>query len=163
MDKTDLSEKPTRAQVLRAADVIPPFDRDDSQAANGEQSGPSGPDTAGMSGKGRHGRGVKSTREAADRAEEPLGATEIPAYDLAENILAEQRRVATRRRRGPGKTADEPAASLVAPSFTTRPKTFASELSSRDLVELRQVVAEIVARDIERLCRRPSRPPYTYP
>lgn len=161
MDKTDLGEKPTRARVLRAADVIPPFDKDESQADPGEQPGPvsSVPDTTGMSVKGRHGRGVKSTGEAAARMEGPLGAMEIPAYDLAENILAEQRRAATRRRRGPGKTGGEP----VAPSFTTRPKTFVGELSSRDLLELQQVVAEIVARDIERLCRRPSRQSYAYP
>jgi len=74
---------------------------------------------------------------------------EIPSYDLAENILAEQRRAAGRRRRGPGRVEDEPVA--VAPVGATH----ASPV--QDLPELQRVVAEIVARDIERLCRGPDR------
>jgi len=166
VDKTNHTEGPERARVLRAADVIPPFGKDGSQPGDGEQPGPapSGPDAAGMSAKGRHARGVKSTREAATQAgRASLDHKEIPTYDLAENILAEQRRVAARRRRRPGKAEDEPVAPLVASSVTTGPQTFISEASSRDPLELQQVVAEIVARDIERLCRRPSGQPYAYP
>jgi hypothetical protein len=83
----------------------------------------------------------------------PTGSDEVPAYDLAENILAEQRRAAGRRRRGPGRTEPEPAAALKRPAV----KVPASDLASQGLLELQRIVAEIVASDIERLCRRPDR------
>ena len=100
-----------RGRVLRATDVIPPFNQN---------------------------------------AQPPQDGAEIPSYDLAENILAEQRRAAGRRRRGPGRVEPEPAG--LAPVGATH----ASPV--QDLSELQHVVAEIVARDIERLCRRPERP-----
>jgi hypothetical protein len=166
VDKTDLSEKPARARVLRAADVIPPFDKNGSQPGQGEppEPMPAGADAAAGGANGRRAYGDKSTRGGVGRAERPpFDEAEIPTYDLAENILTEQRQVAARRRRRPGKTEDVPVASFVAPSIATGSKTFVSEPSSRDLLELQHVVAEIVARDIERLCRRPSRQPYAYP
>jgi hypothetical protein len=89
-------------------------------------------------------------------AAKPLlaGGVEIPAYDLAENILAEQRRAAGSRRRGPGRTAEEP----VALPERSGMKVSAPDWASQDLLELQRIVAEIVARDIKRLCRRPDRP-----
>jgi hypothetical protein len=91
----------------------------------------------------------------------PEDGLEIPSYDLAENILAEQRQAAGRRRRGPGegggtKTDDrrqttEGGAVLRSLSSVLR------DPAAQDLLELQRVVAEIVARDIERLCRRPER------
>ena len=126
MDEMDHDSKPKRGKgtpnaefrvgdpkVLRAMDVIPPFD--------------------------------KSARPRED-------GMEIPSYDLAENILAEQRRAAGRRRRGPGRVEDEPAAPAPVGA-----KNLSPLLASQDLLELQRVVAEIVARDIERLCRRPDR------
>jgi hypothetical protein len=78
---------------------------------------------------------------------------EIPSYDLAENILAEQRRAAGRRRRGPGEgggqKTEDGGQSRRPFSVVRRPE--------EDLLELQRVVAEIVARDIERLCRKPDR------
>jgi len=145
VDEMDQSGKPQRGRVLRATDVIPPFDKD---------------------------------------AQPPEGGVEIPSYDLAENILAEQRRAAGRRRRGPGRVGAEPAGPAFAGA--TGPQThtsalgrgsptqnFALEAQSpthaspvqgptqvlpvQDLLALQRVVAEIVARDVERLCRRPDR------
>ena len=131
------SEGSRRGQPLRAMDVIPPFDKN---------------------------------------AQSPEDGVEVPSYDLAENILAEQRRAAGRRRRGPGRVGAEPAA--PAPAGATGPQVhdaafgtssptqnFALGAPRRassvpDMLELRRVVAEIVARDIERLCRRPDRPAY---
>jgi hypothetical protein len=84
----------------------------------------------------------------------PRDGAGIPIYDLAENILAEQRRAAGRRRRGPGRAEEEPAAS----SANTGVSVAAPAWASGDLAELQRLVAEIVAHDIERLCRRPERP-----
>jgi len=95
-------------------------------------------------------------------AQPPEDGVEVPSYDLAENILAEQRRAAGRRRRGPGQVAFEPVGPI--PVGATGPQTQTSAFGSpthalpvQDLLELQHVVAEIVARDIERLCRRPDR------
>jgi hypothetical protein len=116
VDEMDRTDRPQRGRVLRATDVIPPFDKD---------------------------------------ARPPEDGVEVPSYDLAQNILAEQRRAAGRRRRGPGRSEQE----LVAPGHigAKNLSPLSSGLASQDLLELQRVVAEIVARDIERLCRRPDR------
>ena len=98
--------------------------------------------------------GVGSTGSAGSDAELPaVESLEIPKYDLAENILAEQRRVAARRRRAPSLIEHEPPASPE----QNGPKAAVPELPSEDLPELQRIVAEIVAKDIERLCKRPNR------
>ncbi|MCL5282036.1 MAG: hypothetical protein M1376_19260 [Planctomycetes bacterium] len=90
-------------------------------------------------------------------AQPPEDGLEIPSYDLAENILAEQRQAAGRRRRGPGQTGADPCACSAA---VVQPRGVApADPVSQDLRDLQRVVAEIVARDIERLCRRPDRLP----
>ncbi len=104
------------------------------------------------------GNHAESTGVSGPDAKPSLAAdAEIPKYDLAENILAEQRRVAARRRRAPTQAQDEPPGppelSGLKPSF--------SELPSEDLPELQRIVAEIVARDIDRLCRSPDKWPHT--
>jgi hypothetical protein len=143
VDETSHSGKRRRTRVLRATDVIPPFGNrtppSDNAAADAEQP-----------------QALPSKAEDGGRAGEPLpaGDGEIPAYDLAENILAEQRRAAGRRRRGPGQAEDEP---VVLPE-RREVRASAPDLASQDLLELQRIVAEIVARDIERLCRRPDRP-----
>lgn len=88
---------------------------------------------------------------------------EIPSYDLAENILAEQRQAAGQRRRGPGasggtKTDDRRPTTEGGAVLRSLSSVF-RDPAAPDLPELQRVVAEIVARDIERLCRRPDRSP----
>jgi len=91
-------------------------------------------------------------------AQPPEDGVEIPSYDLAENILAEQRRAAGQRRRGPGRAEAELIVSARAGARDLSP--LPSGPAAQDLLELQRVVAEIVARDIERLCRRPDRSSY---
>ncbi len=75
---------------------------------------------------------------------------EIPKFDLAEEIMAEQRKVTSIRRKGPvretevkkSEQSSKPAAGMV------RMKAILPELSGHD-----QVIKEIVARDIERFYR----------
>lgn len=123
---------PKRVKALRAADVMPPFDK----IAGEEQPTVRPPDVA------------------------ALIAREIPKYDLAENILAEQRRVAAGRRRSPGRTVL--MQTTVSSSLSSAPAwevgRAPQEAMSEELAELQRIVTEIVARDIERLCRRPVRP-----
>jgi len=131
-----------RTRVLRATDVIPPFGKSTPSSNNGEGSVEQPQVLFSKVGNGGMAAG-------------PLPASdgEIPAYNLAENILAEQRRAAGRRRRGPSRTEEEPAASLERPGM----KVSVPDLASQGLLELQRIVAEIVARDIERLCRKPDR------
>ena len=119
-----------RTNALRATDVIPPFGKSAPPSDNGEAD-------------------AEQARALSSKA----GDGAIPAYDLAENILAEQRRAAGRRRRGPVRVPEEPAVLPEKPAM----RVLATDLASQNLLELQRIVAEIVAKDIERLCRRPDR------
>lgn len=142
MDEVNHNSKPKRTRILRAADVIPPFGKSTLPADNKEAD-------------------VEQPQVMSSQMDDggvtagplPTGEGEVPAYDLAENILAAQRRAAGRRRRGPSRTEPEPAAVLKRPAA----KVSTSDWASQGLLELQRIVAEIVASDIERLCRRPDR------
>ena len=71
--------------------------------------------------------------------------SDIPTFDLAEQIMAEHRKMTSVRRKGPGKLAKPPK------------KKHPAESIVRNIVPVpvfgpEQIVAEIVARDIENLC-----------
>ena len=71
---------------------------------------------------------------------------EIPKFDLAEQIMAEQRKNASVRRKGPARKVQPPKQSRkvepISHTIRLQPVSLGQE----------QVIAEIVARDIERLC-----------
>ena len=156
VDEVEQKKKGTRGRVMRAADVMPPF-RQRVPAPN-EGDAPSRPPGCAVAKQGGNGDEAKAPAvEDANSAgnglptstEAPAMFVEIPKFDLAENILAEQRRTAARRRRAPGKGDGE---SLVS-ADQTGPRLPDPEPSTHDLFELQQIVAQIVARDIERLCK----------
>ena len=150
VDEKENSTKPKRTRVLRATDVIPPFDKLPDGADGIDREGPGFP--AGPSSDSNTRGESDLTAGGTPDAGPPLVAdAKIPKYDLAENILAEQRRVAARRRRSPSQ------AQPVAVSQSNGAGPSLAELPSDDLPELQRIVAEIVARDIDRLCRRPTR------
>jgi hypothetical protein len=159
MDETNLNARRKRTRVLRATDVMPPFDKGvepagDSDAPAQRQERASAEPAAYGAGVGdRQAVAAGAAHDTPAGAGSPAALAEIPSYDLAANILAEQRRVAARRRRAPTQV-DEPAVASPAASGT---RVSVVEFPPQNLVELQQIVAEIVARDIERLCR-PSRP-----
>ena len=140
--------------VLRGADVIPPFDsmvrrssdyggdieqRVSLRSATGDADGRSGTERAGR---------AASTGDLVGEAGPPSGGrVDVPQFDLAENILAEQRRLNARRRKGPGRSEEE----KTKPADVDRPMGPAAWPA--DVQELHHVVADIVARDIERLCK----------
>jgi len=80
-------------------------------------------------------------------ATNPSGKTEIPKFDLAEEIMAEHRKVTAIKRKSPGqktepqvqKSAGETAGHTILPG----------QMSSMQM----QIISEIVARDIEKLCK----------
>jgi hypothetical protein len=71
---------------------------------------------------------------------------EIPKFDLAEQILAEQRKLSTVKRRGPGKRVKGSAPQKVEPAICAIEQPLISS-------EQEEIIAEIVARDIENLLK----------
>ncbi len=71
----------------------------------------------------------------------------IPKFDLAEQIMAEQRKnVSVRRKkpaRGPRPVRRKPEPELIGRTIGLQPVSLGQD----------QIVADIVAKDIERLCR----------
>jgi len=160
VEQVDGNRRSKPARVLRARDVIPPFGGDVPKSRESDERKeettlpPARVEEFGQ--KNRHIQEPEDGRREADRAGSPsCGTVEIPAYDLAENILAEHRRAAARRRKAPGQTQ----AALTPPLVTAGARVHTAALSSMDLLELQRVVAQIVARDIERLCKRPAKAP----
>ena len=160
VDETSPNARRKRTRVLRAADVIPPFEKNVEPPGEGRAGterrrlvSPE-PSEARQDVTGSLAVAVGPTGTALESAERRPEGTEIPSYDLAANILAEQRRVASRRRRAPGPPDDKPVLSRagLGPKVPTPPSP------PQTVTELQRVVAEIVARDIERLCRRPCFP-----
>jgi len=65
--------------------------------------------------------------------------TEIPKFDLAEKILAEQRKITAIRRKAPGQQRE------------VESTDYATKWSKPVLYEQEQIISEIVARDIKTL------------
>lgn len=72
----------------------------------------------------------------------------IPTFNLADDIMAAQRRVSAEKRRGPGVKFES---EMVEQSGRDAGQT--EEAAIVVAPEQDRIVAEIVARDIERLCR----------
>lgn len=73
---------------------------------------------------------------------------EVPSFDLAEEIMANQRKITTIKRKAPGKktTVEKVRPQAERLGYTIEPPMPASPEEDR-------IIAEIVARDIDRLCR----------
>jgi hypothetical protein len=138
-------------RVLRAADIMPPFCNDEEPRSQADD----GAKPAGKAPKTDQSTGERKLRHDQRAQGEGAGA-EVPRYDLEENILAEHRRSASKRRKSPVQMQPEPAA----PAAHVDMRTQVAEPPTQDPLEIRRIVAEIVARDIERLCRKPSKPVY---
>ncbi|MFH1719631.1 MAG: hypothetical protein ABIF19_19950 [Planctomycetota bacterium] len=69
----------------------------------------------------------------------------IPKFDLAEQIMAEQRKIAATKRKGPGRKVE-------APRQPRKAESIASVVTPPPILsEQQRIIAEIVARDIEKL------------
>lgn len=155
MNETGSKMRSNMERVLRAMDVIPPFDED--RLTQPLAAGPVG------------GQKPSPRIQPWRRSQEPIavrGQTappspssgapgHIPTLDLGEKILAEQRRMTARKRKAPSRTA--PEVDRVQPPVVSLRAERAVELSAQDAAQLERLVAEIVARDIDRLCTGPVR------
>lgn len=69
----------------------------------------------------------------------------IPKFDLAEEILAEQRKISAVKRKSPSRKFEEDSCQQDAESLLEQPTQILSEQE--------QIIADIVARDIQQFCR----------
>lgn len=143
-------------RVLRAMDVIPPFDEDRAEDEGDRASisrGDPGPRIRPWKRPEPHAGSPNQADppDFGDDADEP-----VPTLDLGEKILAEQRRMTARKRKGPGIAPSEEQP-IVRPPVVAMRAERAVEPLDQDVAELQQLVAEIVAHDIERLCTGPVR------
>jgi len=76
---------------------------------------------------------------------------EIPQFDLAHQIMANQRRVVGATRKGPGAKSPIPAPAVPRPVRKAEDSVLVCHQAMTD--QHRLVIARIVSRDIERLCR----------
>jgi len=113
-----------KADILRAHDIIPT-----------ERTQLKGPNPS---------PGEKAAKK--DTVKTPQEQTGVPKFNLAEEIMAEQRRIAAIKRKVPDKKIEleEPQVQSV---------RYAIEQPGQVSAEQDQIIAEIVARDIERFCR----------
>ena len=71
----------------------------------------------------------------------------IPKFDLADHILSEQRKTAAIKRKGPGRInkTDNHKQDIRSTGYNIKPQPMSSQQE--------KIIAEIVARDIQKLCR----------
>ena len=83
------------------------------------------------------------TEKSAESVSTQQEKMEIPRFDLAEEIMAEQRKITAIRRKAPGRKFEA----------QPEPVDYTIERSIPWQAEQDRIIAEIVARDIEELCR----------
>ena len=163
-EQTDADILQCKADILRARDIIPsdkkqtdqePISESDEKAtlpsaAAGETSVEERKKPAPGIIPEAQAEQIKPVKdiptEPADAGQEKM---QIPKFDLAEEIMAEQRKITSIRRRAPDKKIEaqsqEAEVELIGSTI---------EQPTPPLSEEEQIVAEIVTRDIERLCKR---------
>ncbi len=82
----------------------------------------------------------------------PQEQTEIPRFDLAEEIMAEQRKITAIKRKAPDKKIEYQIKARIQEQ-EVKTISYAIEQMVPSLPEQEKIIAEIVARDIQRLCR----------
>ena len=81
-------------------------------------------------------------------AEQNVGKIDIPRFDLAEDIMAEQRRLTAVRRKGPSTEDTRHKIEDIRPSAFVSSASFSQSYTS----QWDPIIVSIVAKDIERLC-----------
>jgi hypothetical protein len=121
---SDTDNNQDDTDVIRAQDIVPPYNNEKHR----EQDLP--------------------TTESPDAV---LETSEIPKFDLADQIMAEQRKVTAIRRKAPGKKTKTPDRQPRIQSTGCAIKQPPPTSSEKGII-----IAEIVARDIEKLYRGDS-------
>jgi hypothetical protein len=154
MDESSIRMRSNMEKVLRAMDVIPSF-RDDGTEDSGRAGTPRQASSWPQMIEPHHLSASQTpVGAAADGKDRAKNGPVIPEFDLGERILAEQRRMTARKRKAPGASDIEPGGRTQDKPVAPRPSLAAP--SAEELLQLQQIVADIVARDIERLCAGPG-------
>jgi hypothetical protein len=147
-----------KADILRSRNIMPPHDN--AAAKNPEsQSNPDAPEISAQNNDNpvpipieeipaEDAAPLPGPADSDNKKEEPAETTAIPSFDLAEQIMAEQRRITAIKRKAPG---GKPEVQRLKPEV--QPVEHIIKEPKPALSEQDKVIAEIVARDIERLCR----------
>ena len=123
----------SKADILRASDIIPSSNKKTFQELKSQQTARN------------TGCLVDATEKSAEIAQKQV---EIPKFDLAEEIMAEQRKITAIRRKGPGKKNE-----VQSQIDKVKSIGYAVTEPTQKPPQQEQIIAEIVARDIEKLCR----------
>ena len=150
--KGDDKRRRGKGDVLRAEDIIPAKGGSKKTKTAKKKTSSSKSKQKRASDNLNRSRAKKGAGPAKDMPAEPTDKgqkeSEIPKFDLAEEIMAEQRKVTSARRKGPGKNVESAKQEQQAESVD-----YLVEQPTPMALERQQIIAEIVARDIEKLCR----------
>ena len=127
-----------KGDVLRAKDIISPYPDNQSQQSESEKTtNHKNPIPI---------KTIDSRNFSATAKGEEQNTTAIPHFDLADEIMAEHRKLTAVKRKAPGKNnaAQKTKAKVVQGKYYTESPPPSSLYN-------RQIIAEIVARDIEKL------------
>jgi hypothetical protein len=125
------NNKQDDTDIIRAQDIVPPYNEEQYHEQSLNETTPS------------------VSASCPQHAEN--SASEIPKFDLAEQIMAEQRKNTAVRRKAPGKKTKTPDLQPRIRSTGSAIRQPGPTLSEKGLI-----IAEIVARDIEKLYRGDS-------
>lgn len=137
--------------ILRAHDILPPYKKtsqEDKLEETGKDTGRSAGAAETTNDKEKTNNIKPSQEKSAEAIKAQQGKSEIPRFDLAEDIMAEHRKITAIRRKAPGRRMEARKASLEA-----EPVGYTMGWPAPAEPYQQQIIAEIVARDIERLCR----------
>ncbi len=135
MSKAENNEQ-IDADILRARDIISLHKQKTREKSEPQKTGEDAAQSA------------DTTQKSAQKAEALQQKSEIPRFNLADEIMAEQRKITAIKRKAPGRKAE---AERSEPQVGAAGHTIGQPTPGQS--EQDRIIAEIVARDIERLCR----------
>jgi len=123
-----------KEDILRARDIMPPYNKEQKGEAQEKEGGKEAE------------AGKRDEAKLLEIKEIGKAKSEIPRFDLAEEIMAEQRKITAIKRKRPERKVEAETRGGVE-SFR-----YALEPQRLTTTGEREIIAEIVARDIKRLC-----------
>jgi hypothetical protein len=133
IEKTKTDKPKENGRVLRAEDIIPRRDTASNQKLHSAQ-------------KASAKTVAPQLAQKAPKGDDGTSGNSVPAFDLAEEIMAEQRKISAAKRKGPG-TKNQEAEKSVQLAEQNKPYPIPKHLYSDN------IIAEIVARDIKKFCK----------
>ncbi len=154
------NNKQDDTDVIRAEDIVPPYEEKHREQDLPAKQASRTKDILSQEGQKQTLKEEASSLSESRPQHVETGATEpgdvvlqineIPKFDLAEQIMAEQRKITAIRRKAPGQKSKTPdqRPRIQSTGYAIKPPP---TLSQKELI-----IAEIVARDIEKLYRGDS-------